>query len=151
MKISFIILFGVTYSLQSSESCTDEINCIQKTKRSIDDFPELLGFRKRVNLEYIEFRESNNNFQLISSREIEINEEPISYPVENLITIDDAIEALGKFLYLGHYKLDCMSTMILYLALESKVQNILILPRNQNLLIIFRALSLSLLCVTTKL
>lgn len=120
MKISFIILFVVTYSLQTSESCTDEIVCIQKTKRSIDDFPELLGFRKRVDFENIELRNSNNDFRLISSREIKRNEEPISYSVENFITIDDAIEALGKFLYLGHYKLDCMSTMILYLALESK-------------------------------
>ena len=122
MKNFFIILFGVNHSLQTSEICTDEIVCIQKTKRSIDDFPELLGFRKRVDFENIEFRKSDNNFRLISSREIKINEEPISYPVENLITIDDAIEALGKFLYLGHYKLDCISTMILYLALESKEQ-----------------------------
>ena len=122
MKISYIILFGFTHSLQTSEICTDETVCIQKTKRSIDDFPELLGFRKRVDFENIEFRKSDNNFRLISSREIKRNEEPISYPVENLITIDDAIEALGKFLYLGHYKLDCMSTMILYLALESKEQ-----------------------------
>ena len=120
MKISFIILLLITYSLQTSESCTDEIVCIQKTKRSIDDFPELLGFRKRVDFENIELRNSNNDFRLISSREIKRNEEPISYSVENFITIDDAIEALGKFLYLGHYKLDCMSTMILYLALESK-------------------------------
>ena len=120
MKISLIILFGV--SLQTTEICTDEIVCIQKTKRSIDDFPELLEFRKRVDFENIEFRKSDNNFRLISSREIKRNEEPISYPVEHLITIDDAIEALGKFLYLGHYKLDCMSTMILYLALESKEQ-----------------------------
>ena len=85
MKIFFTILLGVIHSLQTSEICTDETVCIQKTKRSIDDFPELLGFRKRVDFENIEFRKSDNNFRLISSREIKINEEPISYPVENLI------------------------------------------------------------------
>ena len=45
---------------------------------------------------------------------------PIAYPAENMITVEDAIEALRNILYLGHYKLDCMSTMILYVGLESK-------------------------------